>query len=262
MELAFESYSATGDPLIILHGLLGSKENWHSMARRLGEHYHTFAVDQRNHGHSPHSRPMSYPAMAEDLQEFISAQRLAPAHFIGHSMGGKTAMQFALAFPRSVRSLVIIDMAPGPSIHRHKKILEAMVSLDLSAFRTRTEIESALAPSVPDLATRRFLLKNVRARSDGKLEWRLGLHEIFADYELLAKPIESSHPYSGPALFLKGDNSDYLTQEDLPGIHRLFPKARLKTVPDSGHLPHVDNPDALYKLLIEFFGALEKPSQD
>src|SRR5437588_3583269 len=133
MELNFRRYG-DGEALIILHGLFGSLDNWHSISLKLAEQFQVFAVDQRNHGRSPHSAEMDYPVMAEDLLEFMHRQRLTRAHVLGHSMGGKTAMQFALAHPESVAKLIVADMAPRLYSPRHAKVLEALLALKLEAF--------------------------------------------------------------------------------------------------------------------------------
>src|SRR5438445_11207875 len=159
MQLHFESHG-NSPPLIVLHGLFGSLENWRSMTRRLGESFSVVAIDQRNHGRSPHSGEMSYPLMAEDLREFMTQQHLKTSHLLGHSMGGKTAMQFALRYPESVERLVIADMAPKAYRATQKEMIQALLALDLSKFGGRKEIELALAGPIPDLTVRQFLLKD------------------------------------------------------------------------------------------------------
>ncbi|HWH71651.1 MAG TPA: alpha/beta fold hydrolase, partial [Candidatus Sulfotelmatobacter sp.] len=133
-----------GQPLIVLHGLFGSLQNWHTVSRALAEQFRVIAVDQRNHGHSPHSDEMSYRLMAQDLEEFMRAHNLARAHVMGHSMGGKTAMQFALLYPERVEKLIVVDIAPREYVPRHQKMLEGMLSLDLTTFQTRKQMEEAL----------------------------------------------------------------------------------------------------------------------
>ena len=253
MRLHFEA-AGHGEPLIILHGLFGSLENWRPMSRRLAEHFKVFALDQRNHGQSPHSFQMDYPLMAEDAQHFLTAQGFGDTYLLGHSMGGKTAMQLALSHPDSVRKLVVVDMAPRQGLGRHERIIEGMRSLDLPRFQTRKDIENALAPAVPDLSTPQFLLKNIARGSEGGFSWKLGLEEIHLNYGRLTQAIESSTPFSKPALFIRGETSDYLLDDDWPVIQRFFPQAVLRTIPGAGHLVHVEKPQAFYELVTEFFG--------
>src|SRR3954454_16672316 len=149
MQLHFES-SGHGSPLLILHGLYGSLENWRSMTRRLSESLHVFAIDLRNHGRSPHSRDMTYSLMAEDVFEFMSEQKLQSAHILGHSMGGKVAMELALSHPERVDRLVVADMAPKAYPSKEKGIVEALLAVDVARFHNRKDIEEALAAAVPD----------------------------------------------------------------------------------------------------------------
>jgi len=255
MQLAYEAYGHDGEPLIVLHGLFGSRENWHSISRQLGEFFRVFALDQRNHGESPRSSIMDYRNMAEDVHEFMHAQGVAPAHVLGHSMGAKTGMQLALLHPEAVWSVVSADMAPRAYSPRHEKILEGLLSLDLDSFQTRKEMEDALQPWVPELATRQFLLKNVRRDSSGRFEWRIGLQEISQNYQRLSEALESKQPYPGTALFIRGAQSEFLVEDDMESIRHLFPQAQLATVPEAGHLLHIENPKIFLALLMQFLRA-------
>lgn len=241
MELHFEA-RGTGKPLIILHGLFGSQDNWRSISARLSSRYTVFALDQRNHGRSPHSEHMDYTLMAEDIVEFQDAQGLSEAFVLGHSMGGKTAMQLALLYPQRVEKLIVADMAPRAYPPWHEKMIAGMLSLDLNRFESRTQMDAALAPAVPELATRQFLLKNVARSADHRFMWRMGLKEIQKNYSGLTQPITSKKTFNRPVLFVRGANSEYLTEADLPEIVRLFPEANMETVPNAAHLLHVQNP--------------------
>jgi pimeloyl-ACP methyl ester carboxylesterase len=214
--------------------------------------FKVFAVDQRNHGSSPHSPEMSYALMAADLEEFMQTQGLTRAHVMGHSMGGKTAMQFALSYPDRVEKLVVVDMAPRAYSPRHGKILDALLSLDLLGFQTRKQIEEALAPAIPELGTRQFLLKNLTRTTGESFRWRLGLREIHHSYAHLSEALTSDRPYEKPVLFLRGEHSDYLREDDLSLIRELFPKAELRTIPSAAHLLHVENPVAFLRTVIGF----------
>jgi esterase len=248
MKLHFREYGH-GDPLIILHGLFGSHDNWHPVSRRLAERYHVFAVDQRNHGHSPHAPEMNYPVMAEDLAQFCLDHSMASARVLGHSMGGKTAMQFALAHPAQVAGLVVVDIAPRAYDMAHSQISGALLSLDLKTFQTRRQVEEALAPAIQELAVRRFLLKNLGHDPDGAFRWKLNLRDIFRNHDSLNAAVESDRPFEKPALFIRGGKSDYVREADLVEIRRLFPQAEFHTLAEAGHWVHADAPEAFVKAL-------------
>ncbi len=251
MKLHVATYGH-GEPLVILHGLFGSADNWHSVCQRLAPHLRVFALDQRNHGRSPQSFEMDYTVMAEDVGEFLGEQGLAEAFVMGHSMGGKTAMQLALLHPALVRKLVVVDMAPRPFEPRHRQILQRMLALDLSSFHSRLEMESALAPAIPDRATRQFLLKNVVRTDAGGFRWRIGLEQIAKNQPRLIQAVSSDRRFDKPALFIRGEKSDYLLPEDLPEIQELFPQAFLRTIAGAGHLVHVEQTELLLKAVLEF----------
>ncbi len=250
MQLAAQSYGSSGGPLLVLHGLFGSRESWHSICLQLSRDFRVWALDQRNHGASPHSGQMDYPTMAEDVREFILGHSLQSANVLGHSMGAKTAMALALLYPQLVRSLISVDMAPRAYEARHEKIVQGLLALQLESAPDRQHLEHTLETWVPDLATRRFLLKNARRSSRG-FHWRIGLHEIARNYPRLSEAVEG-RPYPGPALFVRGEQSDYLTEQDLPSIRTLFPQAELTTIAASSHLVQVDQPDLLIRRLREF----------
>jgi pimeloyl-ACP methyl ester carboxylesterase len=251
MRLHFRSYRQ-GAPLIILHGLFGSLENWHSISQNLAADFQVFAVDQRNHGLSPHAPEMSYQLMAEDLQELLAAQHLGSVNLLGHSMGGKTAMVFALIYPDLVNRLVVVDMSPRTYPPQHLEILKALQSLDLCSFRSRAEIESALAPSIPDLAVRRFLLKNLKRDSAGSFSWQINLGAINANYARLNEAISSQHSFDKPTLIIRGERSNYVRDEDMTSIQKLFPRAELCEIPGAGHWVHADKPEPFLRKVREF----------
>ena len=259
MRLHFKRYG-DGEPLIILHGLFGSLDNWHSMSANLAARFQVLAVDQRNHGASPHSPEMSYPLMADDLDELMRAEGLAVANVMGHSMGGKTAMQFALRYPHRVEKLIVVDIAPRVYSPRHAGILNALLALDLASFQTRNQIGDALAPAIPELGTRQFLLKNLTRGAQGHFAWKLGLREINVGYARLSEAPGAERPCEKPALFIRGESSDFLKADDLQLIRELFPKAELRTIPAASHLPHVENPAVFLETVIEFLRSSARPA--
>ena len=251
MQLHFKE-SGQGRAVVLLHGLFGSSDNWHFIALRLAEKFHVFALDQRNHGQSPHSAEMNYPLMAADVEIFFAARGLGSAAVVGHSMGGKTAMQFALQFPHRVEKLVVADMAPREYAPAHDEIFTALLALDLPQFQTRQQIEDALAAEIPSLALRRFLLKNLGRDAAGKFAWRISLRHIAESYPQLRLPVSHPKPFAKPALFIRGGKSKYLNTEDEPLIRELFPQAQILTIAEASHWVHADEPEEFLRLLLDF----------
>jgi esterase len=251
MRLHFQNYGQ-GPPLIILHGLFGSLENWHSISPNLAANFQVFAVDQRNHGRSPHTADMSYQLMAEDLKEFLSGQHLSAVNLLGHSMGGKTAMAFAITYPDMVERLIVVDMATRAYPAHHRQILKALLSLDLGSCKSRAEMESQLAPAIPDLAVRRFLLKNVKRDQAGAFYWQMNLPAIEANYARLSEAVTGQRPFEGPALFIRGGRSNYIRGEDMTSIRKLFPRVEFCEIADAGHWVHAEKPEAFLRKVREF----------
>jgi pimeloyl-ACP methyl ester carboxylesterase len=253
MQLHFQT-CGHGAPLLILHGLFGSLQNWQTIGRRLSAHFQVFALDQRNHGASPHGSDMNYGVMAQDVLEFLDSQRLEQASLLGHSMGGKTAMMFSLLYPQRVDKLICADMAPKAYPPHHDKILKAIIALNLPAFRNRGEVEAALEPAIPEKAIRQFLLKNLAHDPNGGFSWKLNLPAINENYSRLNEALPADRSCDRPALFLRGQGSDYILESDWPLIQRLFPRARLVTIPAAGHWLHADAPEPFLRAVLEFMG--------
>lgn len=210
------------------------------------------ALDQRNHGDSPHDPVMNYEVMAADVAEFVNAQGVGPVMLVGHSMGGKAAMEFGLRYPGLVEKLVVVDIAPKGYPPWHEGILEALCGLDLSAFTTRRRIEEALAHSIPELAVRQFLLKNLRQEADGAYHWRFGLAGIRANYPTLAGNLSAVGQFRGPTLFIAGSLSDYINPSDLAWIRQAFPGAEMAIIDGAGHWVHAEAPDRFTQVLVHF----------
>ncbi len=240
-----------GPPLVLLHGLFGSNENLGGVARALSDRFTIYGMDLRNHGRSPHAASMDYASMAADIQDTLDAHGLDQATILGHSLGGKTAMELALSVPGRVTRLIVVDIAPVTSDRRHDEELEALHNLDLTAIRSRGDADKALADEIPNPAIRQFLLKNL-TRSDNGFTWRIPLDTIYAEYAEIAAAPSSAGPYNGPTLFIRGGNSDYLPQSAEPAIHERFPTARIETIPDAAHWVHVDAPEAFLEVLNDF----------
>jgi pimeloyl-ACP methyl ester carboxylesterase len=248
------NFQATGDgpTLIILHGFLGSSDNWRRAAQRLGARFRVITLDLRNHGHSPHHRVMSYPAMAEDIHEFLDQQIIPSVHVLGHSMGGKVAMQLATTRPQRIDKMIVVDIAPKRYPATHESTLGTLRNLDLRSFKSFGEINSALAPQIPSAGIRQFLMKNLARQSDAGFRWRINLEAMTNNYAELTKPIAPTHTFAKPACFIRGGRSDYLADKDLPLIEKMFPRATLFTIPDAGHWVHVDAAEDFLKIVTDF----------
>ncbi len=253
MQLHYETYG-DGYPLVILHGLFGSLENWRTLSRAFSQCYRVYALDQRNHGDSPHSEEFNYRVMAEDVREFMEQQRLSSAYLLGHSMGGKTAMQLALSHPESVDKLVVVDIAPHAYPPGHDAILDALAALEPRQFQLRRDVDAALAKKLPDQALRQFLLKNLARRSDNTFEWKIGLDEIREHYNEIAQAVEARGRLNKPVLFVRGARSEYIRDRDAAAIKALFPYARIVTVPGVGHWIHAQARRRFAKIVLTFLG--------
>ena len=241
-----------GEPLIILHGLLGMLDNWQTLARRFADHYAVYTLDLRNHGRSPHSADMDYHLMAQDVVDFMDEHNIQAANILGHSMGGKVAMQLAVSFPARVTSLIPVDIAPKRYLPGHEHILEALSSVEPEEAETRTEIEEELVAQLHSLPIARFLMKNLARKSEGGFEWKMNLNAIRINYDKIIGEIEEEHIYDGPALFIRGGKSGYVEDGDLDGIRSHFPNAKLITIENAGHWVHADQPDELFDAVIAF----------
>jgi pimeloyl-ACP methyl ester carboxylesterase len=255
MKLFFREYGQ-GEPIIILHGLFGLSDNWVTIARRIAEKFHVFIPDQRNHGQSPHSDTFNYFALSADLQEFIEENQLRNPVLIGHSMGGKVAMQFALESAKMVKKLVVIDISPGsyPVRSMHMDMVNAMLSVDLSKMSSRSEIEKIIAEKIEDERTRLFIMKNLYRINLEAFAWRPNLKAIVTNLEDISEQIAGNGKFEKPTLFIKGEKSDYVLDKDEELIYKLFPFAEIKTIEKAGHWVHADAPVALCHILSNFLG--------
>lgn len=252
MELFYNQYGESGPPLIILHGLLGAHGNWHTLSRTAFRQVaRVYAVDQRNHGRSPHADRIDYPSMAADLRSFIDRHALAPAALLGHSMGGKTAMQTALSFPGRVDALIVVDMAPKAYPPHHIDLMEALARIDPETYETRDAIDAALAKDVPSRPIRQFLLKNLDYDGD-TYAWRMNLDAIRAHYDDITAALPADSTFDGPALFVRGGRSEYVSDADRDDIRERFPNAELVTIEAAGHWVHADAPEALAEVVTDF----------
>lgn len=255
MQLNYQRYGQ-GAPLIILHGLFGSLINWNTVSKRFGEYYEVFAVDQRNHGASPHSDQSSYPLMADDLRAFMQDQNLTSAYLLGHSMGGKTAMQFALTYPDLVEKLIVVDIAPKAYPPHHDTIFDALCELNLSDYTNRAELDRALARKIDSAPIRQFLLTNVTRDEAGRFTWKINLDAIYQTYDAIIANVESTDHFPRPTLFVRGETSDYIEDQDRPTIESLFPQSQIVTIKGAGHWVHAEAPEAFLATILDFLGTV------
>ncbi len=250
MELNFKQFGQ-GEPLIILHGLFGTLDNWQTIAKQLAEDYTVFIVDQRNHGKSPHHPDFNYRILAEDLLEFMEQNWMYKAHLLGHSMGGKTVMQFALEYPDMVDKLIVVDIGPKTYKGGHQAIFDALFSLDLEQLGNRNQADEALAKGIDSFAVRQFLLKNLKRRKEGGYEWKMNLEAIHNHYQEILDNVEGD-TVDVPTLFINGGKSDYIIPGDEEAFKAYFPESEIKTVPDAGHWVHAEKPKELLDLVQDF----------
>jgi pimeloyl-ACP methyl ester carboxylesterase len=254
MELFYRHYGS-GRPLIILHGIFGLSDNWVSFARAIAGKYEIFIPDQRNHGQSPHDAAFNYYALCSDLNDFIQQHRIDDPIILGHSMGGKVAMRFALENPEMVKALIIADVSLRTYQHRfqHLDMLDAMLSVDFTQAATREDVEQQLEPTIKEFRIRQFAMKNLfRRERSGQFAWRLNLPAINLNMDEIIDGIQSKEIFIKPALFVRGGDSDYVKYEDFDQIYRNFPKAEIKTIQGAGHWLHADKPDEFLKIVSEF----------
>lgn len=244
--------------MLILHGLFGSLSNWAWHSRKLAEHFCVYALDLRNHGASPHDTDMSYRVMAQDVMDFMDDQNIKQAHVLGHSMGGKVAMQLAMDHPERIMRLVIADIAPvqyGGERGEHDEIFEGMCALDLSQYNSRTEADKELAKWVDDEVVRQFLLSNLTRDGNGEFAWRINLPVLRDSYVRLREKPQGEGVFDGQVLFIRGDLSDYITEDHRDEILRHFPHAKNKTLMQAGHWLHAEKPETFNRLVFDFLSS-------
>ncbi len=242
-----------GAPFLIAHGLFGSARNWGALSKRYARGRRVVAVDMRNHGDSPHDPAHDYPAMAADLADTIEHVG-APAAVMGHSMGGKAAMTLALTRPDLVERLIVADIAPVGYGHTQQDYIDAMRAADLSSVTKRSDAEPMLAEAAPEFGVRAFLLQNL-VIEDGRARWRINLDALEANMDALIGFPALDGRYDGPALFVHGGASDYLTKAHEPEIRRLFPAAEIATIPGAGHWLHAERPNEFLDATLGFLSS-------
>jgi len=258
LELAYRYFGGEGQPpLVILHGLLGSSRNWTTTGKLLARSFEVFALDLRGHGESPFAPPpdhnYSYAACAADVAAWLDARGVRRPVLLGHSLGGKIAMRLAMDEPARLRALVVADIAPRDYPPHHAAAFAAMRSLDLSALTSRADAEAKLRAQLTDENLVRFLLTNLVREADDGFRWRVDVAGLEAALPQLSRsPLAPGEIYPGPALFLRGDESDFIRETDRPAIAAHFPRHQILALGRAGHNLHVDQP-AAFATALEYF---------
>ncbi|MDX3775608.1 alpha/beta fold hydrolase [Chromatiaceae bacterium AAb-1] len=240
-----------GQPVVLLHGLFGSYENLGMIARSLSDNYQVINLDIRNHGRSGHSDNMDYPLMADDLAETLHHLNVMPYAILGHSMGGKITMQYAQQYPDTVEKIILADIAPVSYHSRHNKIFDGLSSVKLNELANRADADKQLAAHIPEAGVRQFLLKSLIKKND-TFQWRFNLPALIKNYPQLVLAPAAETPFTGPALFIKGSESDYILPEHKSVIMQRFPAAQAKVINGTGHWLHAEKPAAFTKIVQDF----------
>lgn len=241
-----------GPDLIILHGLFGSLDNWMSLAKKWADDYTVWLIDQRNHGKSPHTDEFSYQLMAADLETFMDQHEIGNAIILGHSMGGKTAMEFSMHAGRRIEKLIVVDIAPVNYEVHHYGILEALNAVKPGELESRSDADDTLKKFIDEFGIRQFLLKNLDRNSDGGYRWKFNLPIMEKEIVPISSWDISDGSYEGECLFVKGENSNYILPDHAMRIQEKFPKYQLTEVAGAGHWVHAEKAEEFFQLVTEF----------
>lgn len=240
-----------GEPLIILHGLFGSADNWQTLGKKFAETFSVYFVDQRNHGHSPHTEEFNYELMAADLFELITDLGLSQVNLIGHSMGGKTCIEFAKNHNNLINKMIIVDIShKGYPLH-HDVLLDGMNSMNLATIKSRSEADLYLSQTISDVGVRQFLLKNLYWIEPGQLAWRINLPVLTQKISEIVDEIDFDH-IDVPTLFIRGGKSNYIIPSDYDLIHAKFTSCEISTIEEAGHWVHAESPVVFYQMVMDF----------
>lgn len=251
MDLLNYKRFGQGQPLIILHGFLGSLDNWATLGKRFAEFYDVILIDQRNHGKSFHSDDFGYEEMVDDLDLLIDHLKLEDPILLGHSMGGKTVMQYAAFYPQKIERLIVADIGPKAYPVHHHQILKGLKSISIDKIKSRQEADEILSANVAVESTRIFLLKNLRRTSDGFV-WKMNLSVLIGKIEEVGRALIYHLPIETETLFIRGGNSDYILDDDWQAMEEIFPNAQLTSIDNAGHWLHAEQPEEFYDQVINF----------
>lgn len=240
-----------GSPLVILHGLFGSLDNWMTLGKKFSKHHQVILVDQRNHGQSFHDDVFNYEAMADDLKSLLSHLNIEECALLGHSLGGKTAMEFASHYDEKVSRLIVADISPRYYEVHHHNIIKAFYSVPVDQLTSRKEADELLSEKIPEFGIRQFLLKNLDRTKNGFV-WKMNLDVIASKIEEVGRGLNQNAKFDRPTMFVRGGASDYIKDNDFNLIHSIFTQSRIETIAGAGHWLHAEKPDAFYEIVSEF----------
>lgn len=252
MQLLHSIILGSGEPLLILHGFFGMGDNWKTLANKFSSDFQVHIIDHRNHGRSFHSEDFSYELMVEDLLYYISYYKLSKVNILGHSMGGKVGMLFAVEFSEKVNKLIVADIAPKYYPLHHQFIFKALHSVDFSVIKSRNEIDEILKNHISESRIRQFLLKNVYRKTKDSFAFRINLQSLTDNVEEVGEALPLFTQFEGETLFLRGENSDYILREDEVLIKDHFPNSYIETITSAGHWLHAENPNDFFNIIIRF----------
>ncbi len=264
MELFYRK-TGNGLPLVIVHGLYGSADNWINIGKRLTEKYTVYMLDQRNHGRSPFADSHTYDDLRDDLEEFFEHHQIEKATLLGHSMGGKIAMWFAADFPEKIEKLVIADIAPknylllkgNSQFYLHQNILLAMQEINFSLIKSRNDVDDFMAEKIDDIRIRQFLLKNISKDKETKqYKWRVNAGVLYNHLEEIVSGVNKNWLddripiISYPVIFIRGMKSKYILPEDEILIKEIYPDAKIVDIPEAGHWLHAEQPEKFMRAVM------------
>ena len=248
----FSRVLGEGQPLLIIHGLFGMSDNWQSLANLYSDYFEVHLIDQRNHGRSPHADEFSYLHLSNDLHQYILDNKLNDVIIMGHSLGGKTAMQFAVSYPEFLSKLIIVDISPRFYPIHHNKIIEGLKMLDFSILKSRSQADAVLSEYIEEGDVRQFLLKSIYWKEKGQLDFRFNLKSISQNIANVGEALDNEANCSIATLFIKGGDSNYINDDDEDLIYKHFTDAEIQTVDEVGHWLHAENPQEFFEMTVRF----------
>lgn len=251
--MLYSKIEGEGKPFVIMHGFLGMSDNWKTLGTQYAaDGYQVHMLDLRNHGRSLHSDEFNYEVMANDVYEYCQENNLEKIDLLGHSMGGKVAMFFAVKYPEKINKLIVADIGPKYYRPHHQDILAGLNAIDFTQKPERAEVEEILKVYIEDFGTRQFLMKSLYWKEPGQLAFRFNLEVFNKEIENIGEALKEESVFDKPTLFLKGENSNYIKDEDYEAIKRQFPKAQFEVIANAGHWLHAENPKDFYQKTISF----------
>lgn len=253
MQILHSNILGQGPPFLILHGFLGMSDNWKSLGKKFSdEGFEMHLIDQRNHGKSFHDEEFNYEIMVEDIKHYCDFHELKDIILLGHSMGGKTAMFFAIKYPKMVSKLIVADIAPRFYPRHHQDILSGLSALNFNEIKSRIQAEEVLEKYVSHVPTRNFLLKNIYWKRKDQLGLRINLDALIENIDEIGEALPSQCTFDGDTLFLKGKESGYISEDDKKTIKSQFENSIIVTITNAGHWLHAENPEAFFEAVVNF----------